>query len=267
MQTISTSLYPWTDLYTFFIKWFVEGQCSSARSMGPVSQSQWTEEAEGRAKTRPWSILPFICHHPPNLLADQQPEAIGPGRHRGKRFRVRGVLERWRNHSGNRSHRSHGRRITADKAAAQTSFVPCCWLSRLASAISMGSDVTVVIIHPTRPIPICLTILGKGGWGAHSQPGVIIKSRFFSVHYNNKQCEWGRVGGGQRTSHTLLGSVWSCHFKTPQTNTISFAKRTRPWNCRAKWNDDVFPPSVCPRWRSSRCLICYNCFVIVTRSF
>lgn len=46
-------------------------------------------------------------------------------------------------------------------AAAQATFVPCCRLSRLASAVSMGSAVMVVIIHPSRPIPICLTILRR----------------------------------------------------------------------------------------------------------
>lgn len=61
----------------------------------------------------------------------------------------------------------------------------------------------VVILHPSRPISICVFALGVGGERTkvsasnvpHAQSGVISTQRFFSVHYN-KQCERECVGGG-----------------------------------------------------------------------
>lgn len=171
--------------------------------MGPVSEPQWTEEAEGRRRPGPnQSVLSFATVLPSSSLTSK--EGNQPSKRPGKGVLCPGA--EWRcSHPSNKSHHGCG---TTERAAAQTSFVPCCQLSRLASAISMGNDVMVVIIHPSRPIPICVFELGgrtkvSASNVPHTQSGVISTQRFFSVHYN-KQCEWECVGGGQGTSSTML---------------------------------------------------------------
>lgn len=48
------------------------------------------------------------------------------------------------------------------RAAAQTSFVPCCQLACLPSLLSMGSDVTAVNIHRvTSHTGVCLDVEGE----------------------------------------------------------------------------------------------------------
>lgn len=169
IETISTSLYLWVDLYTFFIKWFVQGQCSSTQSMGPVSEPQWTEEAEGRRRRGPdQSVLSF----PPS---SQPPRWPAPRQSAQEETEKGWGVWGWRgcSHPSNESH--HGR------GSPPPSFVPCCQLSRLASAVSMGSDVMVVITHPSRPIPICVFVLGSG-WGENRS--VCFKRATYSVWSN-----------------------------------------------------------------------------------
>lgn len=204
------------DLYTFFIKWFLD-KCSTF--------NQWAQSPchNGQRKLRrgeDWALINPSFHfqdpppppHPPHWPAPSQSaqEETGGGG----------------SHPSNQSHHGHGS-APLRGTAAQTSFVPCCQLSRLASAKSMGSDVMVVIIHPSRLIQICVFMLGErtkvsASNMPHAQSGVISTQRFF-VHYN-KQCEWECVGGGQGTNHTPLRSVYRTLmiilFQVPQTNNI-----------------------------------------------
>lgn len=126
--------------------------------MGPVSEPQWTEEAEGRPRRGlDQFVHSFAIVLPTSSLTST--EGNQPRKRPGKGVLCPGV-ERWCSHPSNQSHRSRGGRHTTEGAAAQTSFVPCCRLSRLASAISMGNDVMVRIMHPSPPIPICVFVLG-----------------------------------------------------------------------------------------------------------
>lgn len=203
--------------------------------MGPSLRATMDRGSRVKAKTRPWSIRPFISHRPPERLADQ---------HRG--------------HQQPRKRSGEGlvggcwgaaiqviRAITAVEAHHRGSCCSnklCSMLSAISSRISHingkwchGGDYTPVTSH----FNMCLRVGGGGGEnksiGFKRATCSVWSNKhvaFFSVYYN-KQCERECVGGGQRTSHGLLCSliepVWSSFFKTLQTNTISFTKLTHPW--------------------------------------
>lgn len=149
------------DGFVHFLHQVIRGGSMFKRSInGPSLRATMDRGSRGEAKTRPRSIRPFICHRPPNLLTDQHRRQSAQ-----EETRERGVVSGgWRGGAAIQVIRATtavaGRRTT-EGAAAQTSFVPCCRLSRLASAISMGNDVMVVIIHPSHPIPIYVFVVGE----------------------------------------------------------------------------------------------------------
>lgn len=73
---------------------------------------------------------------------------------------------------------------------AQTSFVPFCQLSCLTSALSMGRDVMVVIIHPSHLIQICDFMSGRrtkvsASNMPHAQSGIMSSQLFLSLLISN----------------------------------------------------------------------------------